>query len=230
MKRKLSPFLFAFVILIMLSLADQAKACIPIGGPEPPCSAYWKADSVFVGIISGIKKLPREPQPEPAKLLLRFSVLQPFRGIETKQVKVVTTTGSDCDEQYRKGEKWLVYAHRDSTGQLMVLSRIVPYDGAGEDLVYIYSLSQRVQPSIIVGVYDDPYTPAGGIKIEIEGEGHKYQGVTDKDGRVSIPVAEAGRYLIRAIFPAEASLVFYEQPREPPAKNTLRNARSLNIR
>src|SRR5690349_13332639 len=122
MNRKLSLYLFPCVIAVMLSLAGSAKACFPVGGTEPPCSAYWKADIVFVGKVSSIREITPEPKDSLDTLLLRFSIEQLYRGTESKQVEIITTTGSECDIKFRIGQKWLVYGRRNSATDRLHLS------------------------------------------------------------------------------------------------------------
>jgi len=182
-----------------------ARACIPVGGTEPTCSAYWKADTVFVGVVAASNRVPREPNERLDTLLIRFTVEQPYRGVDTAQIEVATTAGTECDMKIEEREKWLVYARRNSTtGRLEISARTALYSEADEDLSYISSVSRNAPESSIIGrVFDYPYTPWQGIKIEIRGNGLKYQGFTDKEGQVTVEV-RPGRYVIRATFPAGA--------------------------
>lgn len=207
-------FLFGSLIALVLSFPNPAKACVPVGGVEPPCSAYWKADAIFVGVVSDITNAPREPGETFDKLLIHYSVEQPYRGVEGTEVKVATITGTECDTKFQEGEKWLVYARRNSaTGRLEISARTGLYSRANEDLSYIRSLSGgHPESSITVRAFDYPYTPLQGIRIEIEGEGVKYQEVTDKEGQFKVPAVKAGRYLIRGIFPARTGITGHREP------------------
>jgi hypothetical protein len=222
MKRKLRISVFPFVIVVMFSLAGSVKACFPIGGIEPPCSAYWKADIVFVGKISGIRKISLEPKDSLNTLLLRFSVEQLYRGTGGKQVEVVTTTGGECSPKLRKGQQWLIYGRRSpETGRLELSSRSSMYFEMNEDLTYINDVSRgHVESSIITQVFDYPDTKLQGIRIEIEGNGAKYQGVTDGEGKLTIPITAPGRYLIRGIFPPRTFINLYPGMMMPTTKES----------
>ena len=50
------------------------------------------------------------------------------------------------------------------------------------------------------------------MRIEIEGNGVKYQGITDEEGRFKVPIVKPGTYLIRGIFPARTGITGYRQP------------------
>jgi len=205
MTRYLRPCFFLIVSSILF-MPSAARACIPIGGTEPPCYAYWKADAVFVGVVSEMTRPPRQPTEILDTLLVRFAVEQSYRGVDTAQIEVATTAGTECDMKIQEGEKWLVYARLDSaSGRLWVSSRTKLHSSADEDLSYISSLLQRrPEPSVIGGVFDYPYTPWEGIKIHVLGNGLKYEASTDKDGKFTFPAVKPGRYFIRAIFPAQS--------------------------
>src|SRR5215831_4191366 len=171
--RYLRLYSFSFVILSALCFIRTAKGCIPIGGVEPPCFAYWKADVVFAGTVSDMTKILRGPNETFDKMLLRLIVVEPYRGVENTEVEITTITGTECDTKVEKGEKWLIYARRNSrTGRLEMSARTSLYSRANEDLAYIRSLSASLpESSITVRVFDYPYTPLKGIRIEIEGNG-----------------------------------------------------------
>ena len=196
---------FFLIVPLTLSVGSAARACIPLGGTEPPCAAYWKADAVFVGVVFEMSKAPRESNEIFDKLLVRFAVDKAYRGIDGAEVEVSTISGTECDMKIQEGEKWLVYAHRNSTtGRLEVWARTTLYSNADEDLTYFSSLAETNHEASIIGrVFDHPYTPMPGIQIEIRGNGLKYQESTDKEGQFQVAV-KPGRYLVRGIFPANA--------------------------
>ncbi|HZS45254.1 MAG TPA: hypothetical protein VFC63_09155 [Blastocatellia bacterium] len=213
MRRNLNFCSFIFAAGILLFFTSTAHACIPIGGIEPPCSAYWKADVVFVGTVSQLKKIKPALTESSNNALVRFSVEKVHRGTESKEIEVSTVVGTDCSDEFRKGEKWLVYAHRNSArGKLEIWTRTTLYANAKEDLSYIDSLSHSFpQSSITVRAFDYPYNTLEGIKIEIEGDGFKFQDVTNKEGQLTVPILKPGKYLIRGIFPASTSPMAYKE-------------------
>src|SRR5689334_7365426 len=158
-------FLFvALIIAATLSVTNTTHACIPLGGVAPPCSAYWDADAVFVGSITEITDAPPEPNEILKYLLLHFAVEEPYRGVESSEVAVATITGTECSRKYQVGERWLVYARRQSpTGRLEMWTRTTLYSNANEDLAYIRGLSEHApESSIFARVFIHPYTPLEG--------------------------------------------------------------------
>jgi len=196
--------LLALAITAMLPIEDTVRACIPLGGVEPPCSAYWRADVVFAGAITEISDAPREPNEIFNHLLLHFAVQDPYRGVEAAEVEVAAITGTECDTKFQKGEKWLIYAHRNSpAGRFEVSARTKRYSAADEDLAYIRGLSENpAESTIIARVFEYPDTPLQGIRIEIEGSGIRYHPRTDKEGQITVPGLALGRYAIRGSFEA----------------------------
>ena len=63
-------YLFASGIALVLSFPNTTNACIPVGGVEPPCSTYWNADAVFVGVVSDITQAPHEQKEIFNKIIL----------------------------------------------------------------------------------------------------------------------------------------------------------------
>ena len=213
MSRFGSVFSFVLILAITCCVSSTARACIPVGGTEPPCSAYWKADAVFSGRIIDISKVAAEPNERFEKMLLHFSVEQPYRGVEGAEVDVTSTMGTECDTKFQHGERWLVYARRSIAGRLEVWMRTTLLSRADEDLLYIQSLSQATTDSAIVGaVYDYPYTPWEGIRIRVAGSGVTHYTYTDKEGRFRVPLVKPGKYAVRATFPPKATATGFRQP------------------
>jgi hypothetical protein len=205
---------FALLSAITCSASGTAQACTPVGGTEPPCSAYWKADAVFLGRIMGISKPTRDPKQLFDKVVLHFSVEQSYRGVEGREVDVTSITGTECDTKFELGERWLVYARRNvAAGQFEVWARTTLLSRADEDMLYIRSLAQSTNESAIFGgVYDYPYTAWAGIKIRVAGYGVTYNTVTDTEGRFRVPSIKSGKYTIRATFPAQTAVTGFAQP------------------
>ena len=196
-------------------LAYDAVACVFIGGPEPPCSAFWKADTVFVGTVTNLTKTSPEPQDQFEKTAVRFLVVDTFRGDKADEVDVITTSGTDCSTEFKIGEKWLVYATRSRlTGRLMESVRTRLYSGAQEDLSYINNLSAgKVETAIFGRVFSMLNDSWEGIRIEIIGNGSTFRTATDKDGRFQLVPAKPGAYLIRGLFPPRSDLSGWRMPK-----------------
>ncbi len=73
---------FCAALFVALILSARADACSCLGGGTP-CSAYGKADAVFVGTVTGVReKKPAGRDDEDAWLprVFKFSVQQSFLG------------------------------------------------------------------------------------------------------------------------------------------------------
>lgn len=206
--------LLVLAVVTASSISHAARACSFIGGVEPPCSAYWKADAVFAGSVVNITDAAPEPGGSFKKLLLHFTVEQNYKGVEGAGAEVATVTGTSCDVKFERGERWLVYANRNATtGKLEVSFRTTRLVGAGEDLSYLRSLSEKkAEPSVVGGVYKMSSTPWEGVTIVVEGGGRQYRATTDKGGRFKVPRVKPGRYTIRGTFPPGTGVSGFREP------------------
>ena len=137
MSRVASRFtLAALACLTLLLCAEEARACSCVEYGTPPCAEYWQADAVFAGVITDMRKLPEGPN-SPPKALLRFRVEDAHRGAGGAELDVAVLSGTSCDTEFKKGERWLVYGYRGgAAGRLEILpcTRTRLAEHAGEDL------------------------------------------------------------------------------------------------
>src|SRR5919204_2850538 len=101
----------AAFVLVLIGWTSGAEACRCI--PQPtPCEAFWADGAVFVGRVSAIE--PNTKSGAPAwfgNRLIRFDVIEPFRGVTTPQVEVLTGSGGgDCGYPFKMNRTYLVYA------------------------------------------------------------------------------------------------------------------------
>ena len=205
------PLMLLFVLLPPLTKQAHACTCVEYG--VPACAAYWRADAVFAGIITDIKKLP-EPSPgDMPKALLHFVIEDAYRGITGSDVDVATLSGTSCDIEFEKGERLLVYAYRDkASGRLEIhpCTRLVSLSDAEEDLKYIDSLRQKkFEQSILGKLKRNSYEPLIGVKVTAEGSGHKFEAVTGDEGTFKLDLPQSGNYTFRASVPFAAALLMY---------------------
>lgn len=124
----------------------------------------------------------------------------------------------DCDYRFKEGERYLVYASFRPTldGTLRVpLNRTRPIANAADDLAYIRGLSGappggRIYGQITVRNQDlanggnmKNGSPVPQIKVIAEGQGRKYEALTDENGRYEINGIEPGEYSVQADLPDE---------------------------
>ena len=128
---------------LCFACADALACSCMMSGP--PCQEYWRADVVFAGLVDEIANTPVRQTDEDAwrTLTVRFSVESAFRGLEGSRIEVRTGMGGgDCGYGFKKGVRYLVYAHRTKEGHLhaSICSRTRPLTQAGEDLEYFRNL------------------------------------------------------------------------------------------
>src|ERR1051325_7267836 len=111
--------LFAIAAALLPWFVNDARACSCMM-PGPPCQEYWRTPAVFAATVTGISQLPAgagdgsNSRPF-AQRLIHFSLEQAFRGVEGKDVEAVTGMGGgDCGYEFKVGERYLVYAHRNT--------------------------------------------------------------------------------------------------------------------
>ena len=109
---------FVIVGLTALVLPSSAEAC-SCGGTISSSVAFNGADVVFVGRVARLEgpkswsrvnadgSISGGPGTEPP--VATFEVAHVFRGPHSRHV-VVIGDGTSCDQPFKQGEAWLVYA------------------------------------------------------------------------------------------------------------------------
>src|SRR5262249_2480379 len=141
------------ILLLTAVLTDDAAACECQEGGVSMCQEYWRTDVVFLGTVVGNAKIAiSESNYKYDQRLVRFEVVETFRGEQMAKAEIVTGLGGgDCGYRFNDGETYLVYARRNKQDQRLYTStctRTRPLSRAAEDLEYIRKL---------------PYTDAGAV-------------------------------------------------------------------
>lgn len=208
--------LFLLIALTWLTVGSTpVLACSCAESALPVCAAYWSSDAVFVGQLRDITP----PGPRAANTLpvatLHFIVEQPFRGITTATVDVETLSGTSCDQEFVKGIRYLIYAHREpQSKQLMAgpCSRTTELSHAGEDLNYIRSVMQQGATESVAGrIAHFKHEPVSGVKIEVRNENKTFETITDEKGNYSVSLAGPGTYTIRLAVPSSVDVLAHRE-------------------
>jgi hypothetical protein len=206
MYRKL--LLATLLLFLSQALAAEARACSCVEHGTPVCAAYWRADAVFTGVVTDIKKVPDAEQTSPPIALLHFIVEDKFRNVTASELEVETLHGTSCDMTFEKGKRWLVYAYRNaSTGRLVIspCTRTHQISGTDDDLSYIRGLSQRPPEQSVHGrLAYFKYDPLADIKVVVSGAGRSFETKTDAEGNFSVQLPQGGAYTVRAVVPYSA--------------------------
>jgi 5-hydroxyisourate hydrolase-like protein (transthyretin family) len=207
--------LLVFLAAVLL-ISSSAFACSCQFGGGAPCQDFWQADAVFSGTaVSSGKINVVEGGFKSDMRLLRFTVDQPFRGMQAAEVEVLTGWGGgDCGYEFKVGQRYLVYAYRDEkdnrlTTSICTRTRLVTE--ADDDLTFIRALPASGNNGLIFGTVgkrnhhwkegEQWYKPVAGVEMVIEGEGTQYQAQSDADGKFRVEKVLPGKYVVKLKLP-----------------------------
>ena len=194
-------------VLLLLGCSMTALACRCLSF-EPACQAFWKTDAVFSGKVISITPEPvpkHYGQEMPPNRVVRFLVSEPFRGVNSSEIEIVTERGDGgCGFEFQIGEQYIVYAHRRTTDNRLwtsICSRTSLSAKAKEDLAYLQDLSRAENGSIIFGQISRERlsnervdrSPMSDVRILVEGESHQFETTSD----------EKGKYILRGLTPGK---------------------------
>lgn len=214
MRKKIIVALFTVAACVLG--AGRALGCTCVG-PAPPCQAYGQASAVFVGTVTGLKTKKREGGSyDFTPKVFRFSVERAFLGVSDREVEVATGAGGGaCGYNFRRGEKYLVYAHRGREGgplSTSICSRTRPYRAAAEDLEFLNGLNSMPAGVQITGRVlrerrggasgEQEYEGVPSATLLVAGEGQEEEVVTDAQGRYRLAGLRPGTYKVELRPPA----------------------------
>ncbi len=136
---------------LILVPAGDALGC-SCASSGPPCQNAFQVDAVFAGTVRSISALPEDGpllRPDEARIpqavRVEFAAVVGFRGIQESTVSVVTAgSGPACGYEFKQGERYLVYASRNTDGTGLVTgmcSRTRLLADASDDLQFLQTLS-----------------------------------------------------------------------------------------
>ena len=208
---------------LLFLFADEGNAC-SCAGTQLPCEAYWNASDVFLGTVTyTTTSTAKQGEYEFLSRVFRFTIEKAFRGVEAKEVEVLTGSGGgDCGYGFQLGGQYLVYAHRDNTNRLVtsICSRTRPASDADADLAYFRDLPKTRPGGTIFGqiklqrrndTNGGDVTPLKGVKLLLVGRGKDYEAVTDEKGNYKISGVQPGTYRVTVKLPEGTSVHRAEQ-------------------
>ncbi len=217
-KRIINTFLILSVILFS---AENLIACSCLA--KPPIYEYFKNfDAVFSGKVIGSKDIETKESEEDEdgneteyvvkERVFEFEVSEVFKGIKGKKVNLnVGLINSSCYEGLDVGESYLIYADKDEDGKNLrgglACSRSGELLYAQDQIHFIRELLKGKPESQIYGsvVRSDNYpnttkTRSAGldsIKIILEGEGKRFETVSDNGGFFKFNKIPDGEYSLK---------------------------------
>jgi hypothetical protein len=210
------------VAAVLLAGVRSADACT-CARQGPACEDYWTADAIFRGRVDAVDRAaPDDPL---RGRLVRFTVLEPFKGL-TDPVIEVRTAGSraTCGYPFVKGREYVVYARRVG-GALTTgaCSRTMPADRAHADLEYARGVAAdagrplgRISGRVLVRSRDlarrtYKVRPLAGAAIVVRRDDSTWRETTNRSGEFAVFGLEPGRYDV-AVDPPGRSRIELDRP------------------
>jgi hypothetical protein len=219
MKKSLTKIALAFVITVIPLFANSAKACSCLPLPSP-YKSYQEARAVFVGKVTGYKDVSVSEQGRKGSYTATerhysFAVEESFKGAKTSEMDInAGRTDTSCYSGFTEGDTYLVYAYGESETALYsgMCTRTNNRAWALDDIHYLRALLKGVREPRVYGSVTRTendlskstsavVVPLEGIKVVVEGEGRRFEGVTDKQGLFSIDNVPDGAYKARPELP-----------------------------
>lgn len=228
MNRALKRLVPLLIFFAFSHFALEARACT-CGPMRSTYDAYHAASAVFVGKAIGSRDVPlsRDINSKTAQFTVRifqFAVSESLKGEIGTQIDVsVGLVESSCYAAFTIGETYLVYAFRNEAGDLMssFCSRTHSVWDAADDLHFIRELLRgvpepRVYGSVMrretVAEGDAVFqraTPVAGVTVLIEGDGRRFEAVTDQRGLFRLQDIPDGVYKARPLVPDRQYKTFF---------------------
>jgi 5-hydroxyisourate hydrolase-like protein (transthyretin family) len=196
--------------------AGDAAACSCMFGGAAPCQEYWKTDTIFEGTVTGESKVTVvEGSFKFEKRLVRFNLVESFRGVQGAQAEVITGWGGgDCGYGFERGETYLVYAYRDKKDNRLytsICSRTRTLAEAAEDISFMRNLANADAGAVIFGKVkkrnyqwvegEEVFKPVGSAELTVEGEGTRLDTQTDAQGNYRLTGLSPGAYVVKLKLP-----------------------------
>ena len=209
-------FLFMFLIAgLMLLSSANVLACTCGSGGGAPCQEFWRADAVFAGTVVGSGKINvSQGEFKHEMRLVRLTVDQPIRGMQSTEVELITGWGGgDCGYAFKLGRRYLVYAYREEDKRLStsICTRTRLLTEADDDFAFFRTVPTSNANGLVFGTVgkrnhewkegEKWYKPVADAELTIEGEARQYQAQSDSKGNFRVENVVPGKYLVKLKLP-----------------------------
>jgi hypothetical protein len=214
----------AFLIGCATATAFGCSCYAPIA--ERPCSLMKEASEVvFAGTLIAVDNPPgpagsRRVADQVGQAHYTFRVEKAFSKSVPKQIDIYSGRGGgDCSVRFRVGEKYLVDATRESTGEVRVwrCSKTRLFSESDPLLAEFRVLRDGKAPDSLFGVltrmpgpwgdaveHSDP--AVGGLTIRLRSEDREFETKTAQDGSYTFRDLPSGNYSVSADIPHSLTL------------------------
>ena len=211
-------------LLFCAVVFNEVNACTCLDYGVPLCTLFSRADAVFVGKIERITSAMGDKEANVqlggvgsissrggGLIWVHFTIEHAFKGVNGKNIKTLTYSGTSCDLGVKEGQRWLIFAHRDNETSKLSFGACdgnVAIEKNSPLIAELEKLSKHTGPLSIRGrVAEEQFSSVKGAKAVITGNGLNLETVTDDEGSYSFEVPTAGPYTLKVIVPFSASLL-----------------------
>jgi len=201
---KLTEIVFILTLVIIFGIQTSfACQCFT----PPPCSSYWKFDTVFVGTVKNVENVAETNNFMPK---VEVEVEQNFKGMKSKKAFTQNYYGNSCAWSFEKDDKFLFYGNlaekKENYFSTGYCTRTQRFEENLSDFDYFKTLNSSTPNFWIWGTISRGYrgSPIQGVKAEVLDNKKRLLGISDKYGDIKFSVSEEGKYRVRVYIPKGA--------------------------
>ena len=207
MKKSSIKIIRLTVFVFFLFFVESVSAC-QCGESQTPYERYRGAAAVFVGTAISSRVVESHDGPFGKKKYFRFKVQENFKGARVLEIDISSgVIDSMCYVDFPMAIKLLVYARkeRDGLASEFGCGSTNHFISGSDDIFYIRRLKKNLPEPRVYGsvMYEhDSETKGGnrfaeGIKIIVEGNGRRFETLTDKNGLYNFNDIPDGEYNVK---------------------------------
>jgi hypothetical protein len=190
---------FLLASLLNLALPIMIFGCI-CEMPPPPCYAYGRIDTVFVGQVSNVSEDRSEYSPK-----VEVLVEENFKGMNSK-LAITRNEPHSCAFRFQKGDRYLFYGYLDDNNPFQFstysCTRTTKFRDDLDDWEFLRNVKEsRPMHWIWISASNGYDTPFKGLRAKIISGDNKLEGVSDEDGNIKFEVPKNGKYRVRIWVP-----------------------------
>lgn len=193
-------------VFLLAIVSVETLACVCVSPPSVK-EAWEGATVVFSGSVEGVKPNPKSPFFHHLRQVARVRVEEPFKGCYKNQIFALLQPANDCDPQFKKGERVLLYLHRSpkpSFWEARGCGRVRLVEDGADDLLFLRALPASARRNRLAGevsLYENWESHGRsralrGIRVHFRSGSRSLEAVTNGDGIYELAGVPAARYRI----------------------------------
>jgi hypothetical protein len=211
MKKRISTLTLAVVWLFSLSVEAKTQNCPPLRSAS---EAYARAAAVFIGKVIGQGQIFAMTTQGSCLVthVARFNVVKSYFG--ASDGPEFTIYNDYPGDDFKEGETYLVYVYeqeglkgtryayrepQNPSPGFLTCSRTRPVSEAEKDLHALEEFTNGLTGVTIHGTVTrrGKAMPLGGVRVQVTGQGKRYDLITDDEGRYQVTGLSAGEYRVK---------------------------------